>query len=124
MFPAFTYWESLLFSIDQITAFLLVIVDEPTAVQNWSELSPGNKLLAGIMINSGGQAFRVSVYLPDLVNKKSVIRFLAKSLWDGEVRNIWQTRTREVEYYWTKFDFMALDEGDSETVKQLISLVK
>ena len=66
------------------------------------------------------KTFRVSISLPDFVNQKSVIRCSAKSLWGDEVNNLWGEKTNIPDYYQTGFEFLAFDEGDTETLALLI----
>lgn len=69
------------------------------------------------------QEFKISLSLPSQVNQKSVIRFLATSLWGEEIGNTWQTRTSDPEYYWTGLEITALNQGDRKTIEQLICML-
>lgn len=103
----------------------LIVFDLETAAGLGSieKLTLDGFLLKSAAALETDKIYRISISLPVLVEGKSVIRFVARSLWCEVVEGLWGADTSKTEYYWTGFEIMALDENDTIIVSQLIDLL-
>lgn len=67
------------------------------------------------------KTFRMSLSLPETINGKSVIRFLARSLWGDEIGTLWENEPNPASRFWTGFEILGLTEDDAKTVDALIA---
>ncbi len=100
-----------------IIVFDLEIAERLGRMEN---LTVGGFLLKSDKPLAINKIYRISMSLPDLINQKSVFRCLAKSLWGDKVESLWGNETNTPEYYWTGFEFLILNESDTQTVALLI----
>lgn len=63
----------------------------------------------------------MSLSLPETINGKSVIRFLARSLWGDEIGTLWENEPNPASRFWTGFEILGLTEDDAKTVDALIA---
>lgn len=67
------------------------------------------------------QVFRLSLSLPGTINGKSVVRFLARSLWGDEIGTLWENDPNQASQFWTGFEILGLTEDDAKTIEALVA---